>query len=624
METFALYLFKSVIWLSSFAMVYFLFLRNERFFLLKRYYLVSGILISFIFPFISIHYQVVLPSPEVSPVDFTSAGNFSHIPLHRESTDKPFDYRYVLMFLYLSGVLFFAFRLILHIRSVYYTINRANIRVYGPAKLIRAIEFSSPFSFFNYIFINPSVNKTEMEEILNHELVHVRQNHWFDLLIIELLRLLQWANPFVWIYTGFIRLNHEYLADQTALQRTTDPAIYKAALLNQLFRSQVISLTNSFNYSVNKNRFEMMKNIITSPYRKLKVLLVLPVFAVVFYSFAKPEYHYASSTGNPMTVYEAQVIISKDVKGIVLQQDGDPLPGAAIIVKGTTLGALTDAKGFFTISNVPEEAMLVVSYVGFKSMVVKPDFASGMVITMTRRTVNAERVNIIPPQSPPPLPPSITSSLYIRNPATLPPPSTAEGTNFLKVRSTSTPPSGKPLFVVDGFIRDIDLDKIDPNTIESISVIKDEYATSIYGEQAKNGVIIIKTKKYDSLFNSKMRDIQVAGNGNGQNADKDLFKVVEEMPIFPGGETGMQTWISDRVKYPSEAIKDSITGLVYVNFVVTSTGEIKNVTIKKRVHPLLDAEAIRVISNMPDWKPGSQNGKPVDVDYVVPVEFKLK
>ena len=80
----------------------------------------------------------------------------------------------------------------------------------------------------------------------------------------------------------------------------------------------------------------------------------------------------------------------------------------------------------------------------------------------------------------------------------------------------------------------------------------------------------------------------------------------------------------DRVLAVSDAVKNKITGKVLVNFTVTGAGKIKNVAVSKSVSPLLDAEAIRVIGSMPEWKPAMQGGKPVDVQYCVPVEFKLK
>jgi protein TonB len=110
----------------------------------------------------------------------------------------------------------------------------------------------------------------------------------------------------------------------------------------------------------------------------------------------------------------------------------------------------------------------------------------------------------------------------------------------------------------------------------------------------------------------------------GQKNDKGTYVVVETMPVFPGGgQAAMVTWINANIKYPGEAFKSKITGKVIVNFIVSKTGKVKNVTVSKSVHPLLDAEAVRVISNMPDWKPATQAGKPVDVQYMVPVEFKL-
>src|SRR5664280_3909289 len=95
-------------------------------------------------------------------------------------------------------------------------------------------------------------------------------------------------------------------------------------------------------------------------------------------------------------------------------------------------------------------------------------------------------------------------------------------------------------------------------------------------------------------------------------AAKDAFVVVEEMPEFPGGKDAMAAWIIANLKYPAEAVKAKITGKVYVNLIVSYTGKVKNVEVSKSVSPLLNAEAIRVISSMPEWKPGKQGGKPVD------------
>ena len=247
MEAFGLYLLKSVIWLAGFALVYFLFLRNEKFFLLNRFYLLSGILISFFLPFISIHYTIDLPA-----VANFQTGNIMVSKIQETGSSGFEDLWFLLTGLYISGVLFVALGLLKQSKAVIKVINRTQITSSDPVKLIRTVEYPSSFSFFSYVFINPSISDLETTEIVNHELAHIRQYHWVDLVLVELLCMLQWFNPAVWIYIRFIRQNHEYLADEVALQRTTDPAIYKATLLNQIVGAPVVSLSNSFNHSTNK------------------------------------------------------------------------------------------------------------------------------------------------------------------------------------------------------------------------------------------------------------------------------------------------------------------------------------------------------------------------------------
>jgi TonB family protein len=838
MEAFASYLLKSAVWLSGFAIIYFIFLRNERFFLLKRVYLISGILVSFIFPLITIHFRVELPAPITTPGDPVTASFSSSYQVQQTPVaEKGFYYSYILAGIYLAGILFLAFRAVWHFRQLFQVIKKAKINDRRPAKLIRASEFTSSFSFFNYVFVNPSVCENEVEEIMNHELVHVKQKHWLDLLLGEMLRFVQWANPFAWMYTGFIRLNHEYLADEMALQRSSDPAIYKAALLNQMFRSPVISLSNSFNYSLTKTRFEMMKKIITSPYRKLKVLFVLPVSAIVFYAFATPEYHYSSPITDPLTIFQVPAIIQKVVKGIVLKEDKKPFNGVFIESTGTAgnvKAATTGQDGRFSIKDVNDDALLLFNYKGYKQVALKPDYNSEMEIKMEIDPEYPDKAAVI------------------------------KGINESQV---------KPLFIVDGVVKANGVEGINPNNIASITVLKDESATAAYGEKGKNGVILITTKisvqnqvkgvvvkedgkplegvdvtvtgstgnarfvttgtdgkfsfdyaqsdamlmfsckgykrislkpdftkemtvkmekdpeykapegpalpafqgptpivtvdgiitdksssevrkelgynmgvmnmlrgkdatdkygekgangvmeiitrkkalemglkppfprlapedyptfqgqrfsefykwvanqiKYPSEAQTKkiegwvsvnftveldgtlsnivstipvdpiLRDEIIGVIKSAQkwdppknpNVDESFtssvtlrfklpdqitpeapFVVVEQMPRYPGGDAELLKYIYDNTKYPETAKLEKIEGRVIVRFVVSAEGKTEAISVLKGVHPLLDAEAIRVVSTISGWTPGMQSGKPVNVWYMVPITFNL-
>ena len=291
MDAFGLYLLKSAVWLTGFGLIYLLFLRNERYFLLNRVYLISGLLASILFPLLNWHYTMVIP---VSPSPTSFEPQLQTIAV----TEPLVSFRQIIQLLYISGVVYLIFRILKQTVSMLGVIRKSCIQPCKSVKLIRTTEYPVSFSFFSFVFVNPSINDPETNEIVNHEREHVKQKHWIDLVLYELLCTLQWFNPMSWLYGRFIRQNHEYLADEQALQRTSNPALYRATLLNQMFGGPVISLAHSFNYSLNTKRFNMMKNKIYSPIRKLKLLLVLPLIASVFYAFAKPEYVYIETVSN--------------------------------------------------------------------------------------------------------------------------------------------------------------------------------------------------------------------------------------------------------------------------------------------------------------------------------------
>ena len=101
------------------------------------------------------------------------------------------------------------------------------------------------------------------------------------------------------------------------------------------------------------------------------------------------------------------------------------------------------------------------------------------------------------------------------------------------------------------------------------------------------------------------------------------FEIVDEMPAFGNGNDDLIKYVSKNVVYPQQAKEKGIQGKVFVSFVVTKAGKVKNAKVLKSVNPLLDAEAVRVVSSMPDWKPGKNKGVPVDVIMNLPINFLL-
>jgi TonB family protein len=673
------YILKSAAWLSVFSLVYFVFLRNERYFLLKRTYLLTGILFSLLLPLYSIHYTVELP---LSPVinDFPEATVSSSKKIFDSERGPGIRYDLIIAAIYLCVILFLFTRSIIKILRLFRIIKKSEIKSFGNARIIQASEFSSPFSFINYIFVNPVSDEKEMEEIMNHELVHVAQKHWLDLLFGEMIRILQWANPFAWIYTGFIRLNHEYIADNVALQRSADPALYKAALLNQIMRSPVISLSNNFNYSVNKTRFEMMKTKNTSSWRKLRVFIILPFSALLFYAFAKPDYKYVDVKSSELTVSVVSPVFQKGIKGVVMKEDGTPLKGVTVRTTGTqenSDGMITKEDGRFAFANVPPEASIIFLCSGYKEQFAKPDFTAEMKVRMEVDPEHSQNSN---------------QSFQEGKPG--------------------------PLIVLDGVVTKEPLSDIYARV--DIAVIKrltGKESTDKYGEAGKNGVTELYSKqkakelgiqvafrrenpedfptfqgKEFRVFNSwlpqqikypadaasrgiqgrvtaivtidgngSLSDIKLMGNPNRalsnavlaaiQSApeweparnpqgrtpfqtsvtirfllpDKVLsdetFVAVEVMPFYPGGDAALLDFIRKNAKYPEEAKANKIQGRVIVRFVVNENGNVEDAIIMKGVEPSLDEEAIRVVNSLGQFKPGMQGGKPVSVYYMVPVTF---
>ncbi|MEI7830375.1 MAG: TonB family protein [Prolixibacteraceae bacterium] len=695
METIGLLLLKSAVWLTGFALVYLVVLRNERYFRLNRLFLLCGIAASLLFPFYTFHYNVVIP---FNPTANAMVGELTAGAIVPEESIAPTLYFWI----YLIGISVVLLRLLFQTWKIIRKLREAGYEQNGVVKLVRTSEYASSFSFFSYVFVNPSTSTHEMQEIMNHEREHIQQRHWLDLLLVELLCVVQWFNPFAWIYARLVRQNHEFLADEKALQCSVDPVIYQAALLNQLLGAPVFSLTNSFSYSLNKKRFKMMKKKIDSPFRKLKMLVVLPLVAMLFYAFAVPEYRFenietAAPAENAQSTVKEHVYLKSntdlmmvaadtklvDVKGQVFKSDGTPLPGTSVILKGSTIGAMSNSEGMFELKGVPSDGELYFSFVGFKTKVQKVD-GQPMKIVMETSQIGLDQVTVVGYGTPPPPPPPPVSVRGIDN-------------------------ANPPLYFLDGIpISKAAMDKIDPNTIESINVLKDKSAVEKYGEKAKNGVILIKlksgnitgsfsssdnklevrkaetldlTEKFNSdnppliildgvqiskdemsqvkpdqiesisvlkdqsgtklfgekgkngvvLITTKAKAASQAGKGVSYSAEKvtpqdgvNVFTIVEEMPEFPGGENALRDFIGSKVKYPDFAVKENIQGMVFVTFVVKSDGTVGNAKVIRGVHPIIDEEALRVINLLPTWKPGKQRGQAVNVSYTIPVQFALE
>ena len=190
--------------------------------------------------------------------------------------------------------------------------------------------------------------------------------------------------------------------------------------------------------------------------------------------------------------------------------------------------------------------------------------------------------------------------------------------------------------------------------IDGIFVLQSEESKSLYGEAGKNGVIHFRVKgktakdmtaalaeyaqrtgneeplKVSIKKPATIDEIQAVGyaptpKANDPSAEQDeIFQVVEEQPMFPGGMQELMTFLQTNIRYPKEAQARGLQGRVVVQFVVNKDGSICEENVVKSVDPQLDAEALRVVRSMPNWTPGKQRGEAVRVRFTLPVTFRLQ
>ena len=113
-------------------------------------------------------------------------------------------------------------------------------------------------------------------------------------------------------------------------------------------------------------------------------------------------------------------------------------------------------------------------------------------------------------------------------------------------------------------------------------------------------------------------------NEEAEEIEEEIFTVVETQPQFPGGEDSLYSFIYTNLRYPQEAIDNGIEGNVYITFAIEKDGSITNIKILRDIGYGCGAEAVRVLKMMPKWIPGSQRGKPVRVQFNIPIKFELK
>ncbi|GAB3321853.1 hypothetical protein GCM10027299_16900 [Larkinella ripae] len=503
------YFLKANLFLVLFYGCYWLWLRKHTFFRLNRSYLLASILLSLVLPFIELPTETV----ETIPVPTVVFSLPVAVPAPVEATGP--DWELIGYGFYGLVATVLLLRLLIQVTGIGRLIRRSEQHEVDDYTLVLPSDERVPtFSFFRYLVLCRRDAQTTNTPIVAHELIHIRQWHSLDVLLLEVVQLFFWINPVLLLYKQSIQQVHEFLADAQA----DDKHQYATFLVNYAFGVQPNTVTNGFfKPSLLKERIKMLHRRTTSRWALGKYMLVLPLLlSLLAMTTAREE----------ITNLVIQPVADEKgtVSGNVTDSDGKPLANATLIIRNTTRGAQTNAEGHYELKDVPSDAQIVASHVGFESQEKAVSGKKTLDFTLAVKVSSLDRVVVV-------------------GYATLPRSATAP--------APTTPPAAK-------------------------------------------------------------------------NAPKDGFTVVEEMPEFPGGRSALGAYLSQNLRYPADAQRNNTDGTVLVQFTIGTNGSIYNIRVKKGVGDGCDEEAVRIVGKMPAWKPGTQNGQPVAVQYVLPIQFMLE
>ena len=407
-----IYMIKSGLFLAAFYLVYVMLLSRDTSYGRNRIFILITVIASMVLPLITLHTSRPMNIQNLGKMldeVFITASNegasTSGIWLNAAQTAR------IISVTYLAGVAIFILKLLADLVNLSYLIST---KKETGSRIIRFHSFNTAgFSAMGYIFLSSKLSDEESKEIIRHEENHLRQNHFIDIIVIEAIKALQWFNPAIYFIDRSLRAIHEYQADQECLNSGIPVVSYQTLLLNQVFRSKVFNLTNSFsNPSMIKKRMIMMTKKRTPSFAAMKLLVALPAAGLVFLAIS------------------------------AYREIPEPPPPAPVTVAETT--------------------------------------------------------------------------------------------------------------------------------------------------------------------------------------ESEPFAMVEQMPVFPGGDAALLKYIAENTTYPERAKESNIQGRVILRFCINPNGSVSRVSVLKGVDPDLDAEAIRVVETLPAFNPGRQGGKAVPVWYMVPITYTLK
>ena len=491
METLFIYLIKSSGLIAMFYLSYFALLRKETFFTINRWFLLAGLITSVILPLV-VFTKIVWIDPNPTAFDW------SKIPVTNTVESEVFEINWYLVFtiVYSSGILAFLMKFVFDFYSLSKVLKGKTIQQQADFKFIDINENVSPFSYFNSIVYNSSLySDLELENILEHEKVHSSQNHTIDVLTSRLFCVVFWFNPLVWLYKNAISQNLEFIADSEASKSISDKKAYQLTLLKITKQKNCVAITNHFYQSLIKKRIVMLNKNQSNKRNYWKYALVLPLLgAFVFFFQVKVV---AQEKEAEPTVVEHSITVEDSVDIYKINKN------------------TTDAELKEKVKALKEKYDISLNFSGVERnsknelIAIKVDLNKGKEISKKMATKGTEAIKTF-------------GIIVSKNKnGELSADFGTDDTAVINQKSVLISPNAplvfteKEIFIDGAKVDQEDLDKLDPNEIESIDVNK----------KSDIGTIRVVTKKFSKTLNEN--DIYI----NDEKVNKNELLLLDQNTI---------------------------------------------------------------------------------------------
>ncbi|MCQ4914566.1 M56 family metallopeptidase [Bacteroides nordii] len=596
------YFLKINVGIIVFYIFYRLFFYKDTFFHWRRTALLCFLGVSLFYPMLNLQEWVKAHEPMVVIADLYATTLLPEVVFEETITPTHTNWQEFatnsLSIIYFCGVILLFIRFIMQLTSIILLRIQCKVTEIQGVRVQILNKASGPFSFFHWIFVHPeSHTQEELAEILTHEQTHAHQLHSADIMFSELICIACWFNPFIWLMKREIRNNLEYMADQRVLQTGYDYKVYQYHLLGLAHNKAAATLYNSFNVLPLKNRIKMMNKKRTKEIGRTKYLLFLPLAALlliisnieavarttknftreVIQTVEKSTEQVTKAVGQiPEQATVEEVTIPKEIPADIDITDKDP---SAIMQKVNT----EDDDDIFDV--VEEMPVFPGGQTGLMEFIAKN----------LRYPVKAQKEGI---QG------RVIARFIVEKDGSV--------SNLAVARRSVS-------------------SELDAEAIRVLSTMPKWTPGKQRGKEVRVKYTVpiafkLSGPEVEEIKDSKLMEVVVVGYAPKDDiiTPEVVLESAEIMPKYPGGASGLMSYLARNIKYPFDAQQSKTQGRVVIQMIVNKDGHVISPKVIQSVSPSLDAEAIRVVMGMPRWEPGKNDGQTVAVQYTLPITFKLQ